>query len=315
MSNAIETWKIFPRKSAYLEPLSPVGDIPEVVADPRALKLIDTYGEFLASRRLSPATVKLRLHWARRYALWLAGTKQTLLTAQTDDLDQYIYSNEAWSSATQVTIVATLRSLYGWALRKRHILDDPSRDLFSIRAIRQPARVAGDDAIRKGLDRATTDELAMILLGSECGLRVAEIATLRRNNRDGDWLSVTGKGSRTRSVWVSPELREVLETMERRPAREGYYFPGKSGGHAAVSTIWRHIRDLVGTNPHSLRHRAATTVYRGTGFDIRATQEFLGHASPTTTAVYVHVAKEDIQRAGQAARMAGVSPVKNSTHG
>ncbi|MCU1529760.1 MAG: hypothetical protein JWP75_3523, partial [Frondihabitans sp.] len=33
-------------------------------------------------------------------------------------------------------------------------------------------------------------------------------------------------------------------------------------------------------------------------------QEFLGHASPTTTAIYVHVEREELMRASAATRMA-----------
>lgn len=40
---------------------------------------------------------------------------------------------------------------------------------------------------------------------------------------------------------------------------------------------------------HSLRHRYGTQVYELSGFDLRLTQELLGHASPATTAIYTKV--------------------------
>ncbi|HIF24358.1 MAG TPA: hypothetical protein EYQ27_21225, partial [Gemmatimonadetes bacterium] len=65
-----------------------------------------------------------------------------------------------------------------------------------------------------------------------------------------------------------------------------------------------HIRRAVGANPHSLRHRAGTVVYEGTGHDLRVAQEFLGHSSPEMTARYVHVTRPDLLRASQASRLA-----------
>lgn len=61
------------------------------------------------------------------------------------------------------------------------------------------------------------------------------------------------------------------------------------------------IRTAFDGNPHSLRHRAATAVYRGSGNDIRLAQEFLGHASPAMTARYVHVDERDLRTAALAA--------------
>ena len=143
----------------------------------------------------------------------------------------------------------------------------------------------------------------MLRLGAEGGLRVAEIAGLRTADRDGEWLTVTGKGGTIRTVHLEDELLEVLRTLEVTTARWGFYFPGRVHEPVAPSTVWRHVRALTGLNTHALRHRAGTSVYRNTGFDLRLAQEFLGHASPTTTAIYVHVDREDMSRASQATRL------------
>jgi site-specific recombinase XerD len=45
-------------------------------------------------------------------------------------------------------------------------------------------------------------------------------------------------------------------------------------------------------------------VFEGTGSNLRVTQDFLGHASPEMTSRYVHVTREDLRRASQAARLA-----------
>jgi len=51
--------------------------------------------------------------------------------------------------------------------------------------------------------------------------------------------------------------------------------------------VERRIQRATGWNPHSLRHVGATAAYEATG-DLRAVQEFLGHASLATTERYLH---------------------------
>lgn len=260
---------------------------------------MEAYRNALIRRRLSPNTVRLRLFYLHKFA-----AVHDLTTATLEQMEDFVASNPAWSENTQQTIVASLRTYYKWAYKTGLISTNPAEDLLRVRVRRRPARIASDPAIRLGLENGTVEEKAMILLGAECGLRVSEIAKLHRSDRDGEWLTICGKGGVYRSVYVSPELLDLLEAIETTTIRHGNYFPGRSGSAMHPSTVWRRISRLVNINPHALRHRAATTVYRGTGNDIRTTQEFLGHASSATTERYVHVERDDLLRAANASRMA-----------
>lgn len=71
------------------------------------------------------------------------------------------------------------------------------------------------------------------------------------------------------------------------------------GNHGAVSPSLvstvanKHLHDLgIPDTLHSLRHRAATELYRHTK-DIRLVGDILGHASPATTAIYAAWSRED----------------------
>lgn len=59
-------------------------------------------------------------------------------------------------------------------------------------------------------------------------------------------------------------------------------------GHLTPWAVAARIRKATGYNPHALRRRFATQVYRRT-HDLRAVQVMLGHASVATTQRYVAV--------------------------
>ena len=53
---------------------------------------------------------------------------------------------------------------------------------------------------------------------------------------------------------------------------------------------------LDGVTPYTLRHTFATRLLQR-GANVREVQELLGHASPTTTATYTHIANRGLHDA------------------
>lgn len=262
--------------------------------------MIEQYIQSMTRRRLSPNTIRLRLFYIRKFIQ----IYNDPLTVTLDDLENYLDDYRSLSENTQQTVIASLRSFYRWLARSGHIATNPAIDLLPVKVHFHPAPIANDDDILHGLENATLEEKAMILLGAECGLRVTEIATLDRTMREGCWLHIIGKGSIWRDVHMSPELEAILDQLEARQRWTKCYFVGRSGTAMHSSTVWRHIRDRVGVNPHALRHRAGTTVYQNTGHNLRLTQVFLGHSKSATTEIYVHVGHDDLMVASDAARLA-----------
>lgn len=260
---------------------------------------IRQYTNYLTNvRRLRPNTVRLRSFYAEKLLDAFPDVTQTTAA----DLSAWVASRPDWSAETVNAAISTARSFYAWAVVVGLIPTSPAATLNLVRVPNKTAPIASDDAILWAVVRAPNEDAAMILLGAECGLRVHEIAKLHTQDRDGEWLTVIGKGGQSRRVHISPELAIFLDGIESRHGF-GYYFRGKRGGHIVIQTVYRHIKRWTGMNPHSLRHRAGTTVYRATGNDIRLAQVFLGHASPETTARYVHVEQEDLIRASRGSRM------------
>lgn len=255
--------------------------------------MIDAYKMYVANETRSESTIRIRCHYIDRLNADL-----DVETATETQLETWLRSH-GWAPASVNCALASIRHFYRWAERYGHIPDNPTKWLRRVRVPRKTGRIAADEAILLGMSTCPVSTRVMVLLGAECGLRRSEIAAVHRDDFEGDWLYVVGKGGHQRSVHLSPELLELLAFM---PA-EGWLFPS-GDGHLSGDAVYQRIRRALGVNPHALRHRAGTVVYEGTGNNLRVAQEFLGHQRPETTARYVHVTRGDLARAARAARLA-----------
>jgi len=187
--------------------------------------------------------------------------------------------------------------------------------------VRQPRRLpeslpVGDveafvASLRTHRDRAMV--LAMLLGGLRSaevrGLKLADVDMGRRR------LQVIGKGGKERHVPVDQafftELAAYLR-LERPPglstAECFVVLRGPTTGapvtEAGLRSLFRRHRQASGAirvRPHRLRHTYGTEL-AAAGIDLLALRELMGHASPETTASYVHLSIEQLAAEYGAAR-------------
>ena len=137
-----------------------------------------------------------------------------------------------------------------------------------------------------------------ILYGS--GLRIGELLSLRSSDIDLDRRMIHVKGAKGKKDRVTPlayHLIPVLETYLMAYAPKYWLLEGPDRRQYSASSIRQLLRrssEKAGISkrvtPHVLRHSFATHLLEK-GTDIRYIQEVLGHASPTTTAIYTHVSE------------------------
>ncbi|MDR0590388.1 MAG: tyrosine recombinase XerD [Puniceicoccales bacterium] len=147
-------------------------------------------------------------------------------------------------------------------------------------------------------------DYAMLELIYGSGLRISEACGLPLQAIDWDknFIRISGKGNRERSVPVGGCAREALERYFAigRPHfvkknTGSYIFLSQRGGPISRKTFWRRLKDygraagvVKNAKPHILRHSFATHLLEN-GADLRVIQEMLGHENIATTEIYTHV--------------------------
>ena len=220
------------------------------------------------------------------------------------------------SAASTARAASAVRGLHRFAVRKGLASADPA---LAVRPPTLPRRLpralnvdqverllaaagSGDDA--RGLrDRA----LLEFLYGT--GARISEAigCAVDDLDLDGGAVLLHGKGGKARCVPVGGYARRALEAYLTR-GRPMLVSPGVNvsavfcnarGGRLSRQSAWTILRRAAqraglpvdgarGVSPHTLRHSFATHLLDG-GAEVRVVQELLGHASVTTTQVYMLV--------------------------
>lgn len=149
---------------------------------------------------------------------------------------------------------------------------------------------------------------AMILFLYRTGVRVSELCGIRRRDIDlatGAAYVYRAKGGKSRTVHFDSETAEALVSywsargdagrgvgaLPVFSGRDRVGEPGSAISPRTVEHIVGELCDLSGVEnpitPHSFRHGLATEMVRRRVRE-STVQTILGHASPTTTRIYVH---------------------------
>jgi integrase len=173
---------------------------------------------------------------------------------------------------------------------------------------------SGTPELKPHLELRRLKVRSMILFLFRTGVRVSELCALRRRDidlADGVAGIYRAKGGKSRTVHFDVETAEALTAYWRDradPSRGSGAFPAFSGrdrtgtpGNAVSPRTVEHIVAqlcaLAGVEsevtPHSFRHGLATELVRRRVRE-STVQTILGHASPTTTRIYVHKSARDV---------------------
>jgi len=254
----------------------------------------------LAARRPAPATIN------RRVAAVRGLFEYAVITGSRPD-------NPVPSARRSSGLRAPRRGLLG------HLT--PRGERGGGRLVRTPHRLPeslpGADVEAFLADLLTYRDRAMVLAMLLGGLRSAEVRSLRLADLDMGLrrLRVVGKGERERVVPVDQAFFAETAAYLRQERPAGCATPecfvvlrGPTAGarmtEAGLRKIFRVHRASSGATrvrPHRLRHTYGTEL-AGAGMDLLVLRELMGHASPESTAAYVHLSPEHLASQYLAAR-------------
>jgi integrase/recombinase XerC len=256
-------------------------------------------------RRLSAATLR---NYGRAIDTLLKETEslEALEAAQVRRLVAMLHAGGA-SPRTLALTLSAWRGLYRWLARHRGFSANPVLGIRAPKAARPLPKALSVESAQRLLDGEKeksplgVQDAAMFELLYSSGLRVGELVALNvaDDPAQGE-VTVTGKGSKTRTVPVGAKAREALHSW--LPVRdqvaatdEKALFVGARGKRISARAVWQRLgawarkRGLPEhVHPHMLRHSFATHMLQSSQ-DLRAVQELLGHASISTTQVYTHL--------------------------
>jgi len=147
---------------------------------------------------------------------------------------------------------------------------------------------------------------AILMLIYSSGLRVSEAARLKVSDIDSKRMVLRirrSKGKKDRYSILSHVALEALREYwrEYRP-KEWLFpsrFPGKPLTERSIQRVFKKAKTLVGIKKpvsiNTLRHTFATHLLEA-GTDLHHIQLLLGHKSPKTTTIYLHVSRKELIR-------------------
>jgi len=252
----------------------------------------------------SDVTITNHKYSARRFAEML--TQRGWNTPAEVPADGLIfwYLDQEWAPSTRRCYRAILRAFFAAQVDAGQLMHNPAERLPKAPGGAHRPRPARDPLIAAAVLAADERTQLLIELMAYIGLRRAEAAQVRREDVQGGpgtyELRVLGKGLKLRILPLSDYLGDKLLSCP-----PGYIFPSTNTGHdhihvSRVNQLISTVLGEAGISPHMLRHRFATRVYAETK-DIRAVQELLGHASVTTTQIYVGVSDAAMRSAAATA--------------
>jgi len=270
-------------------------------------------GEYLDAlrhqRRLSPATLTNYAHALKLLDQLLPNHSPSGLEPAQVRRFVAVMHSRGLGPRSLALMLSAWRGFYHWLVRHHGFAANPVVGVRAPKAPRPLPKALSVEAAQRLLDEKPGSpqlmrDAAMFELMYSSGLRLGELIALdvddgRLDLGQGE-VTVTGKGSKTRTVPVGAKAREALKAWIASRAQvaapgERALFVGGRGRRIAPTVVnsrlraWARRRGLgQRVHPHMLRHSFATHMLQSSQ-DLRAVQELLGHASISTTQVYTHL--------------------------
>jgi integrase/recombinase XerD len=252
----------------------------------------------LQLKGITPSTQRKYLREVSNFAKYFGKSPEELGEKEVKEYLVYLLEERKLSRGTYRNYVSGIKFLYKTTLNREEVVEKirypkakkklPSVfDLSEVKALL---------SIVKNLKHR-----AILTIMYSAGLRIAETSRLRITDIDSKRMMVwvqQGKGGKDRYTILSKTALDCLRQYWRKYHPKEWLFEGqKQGTHITISSIYQIFLEakkragiIKPASPHTLRHSFATHLIEA-GTSLHHVQLLLGHRSPTTTTVYLHVSR------------------------
>jgi len=252
---------------------------------------------------VTPKTQKIYLREVSNYAKHFKKSPEELGEKEFREYLLYLLNDRKLSKGTYRFYYQGLKFLYKHTLKREEIVEK----------IRCPR---GEKKLPVVLDLSEVKTLlsvmenlkhrAILTITYSAGLRISETSHLKVTDIDSKRMMVRvqqGKGGKDRYTILSHTALECLRQYWRSYRPTEWLFEGQNKDtHICISSIrqiFLEAKERAGitkpASPHTLRHYFATHLIEA-GTSLHHVQLLLGHRSPTTTTVYLHVSRMNLSQ-------------------
>ena len=214
----------------------------------------------------------------------------------------YLVQEKKHSSSSVNVTASALRFLYKVTLGNKW---DIEKIYFARRERKLPVVLSPDEVAQFLKAVENKKHKAILMTTYAAGLRILETTRLKLSDIDSRRMTIRiqqGKGKKDRYVMLSNKLLIILRDFWKEYQPTSWLFYGKTKNDPLSTATARQVCRLASyesglkkrVTPHILRHSFATHLLeRGT--NLRTIQILLGHKSPSSTAVYTHIAVQNLK--------------------
>ncbi len=287
-------------------------------------KQVDIFLEMIAAERgASLNTVAAYRRDLEDFSLFQHRRKLSIEAAGDAHIRDYLAQLRSRKNAVSTVArrLSVLRQFFQFLFAEGYRTEDPTAGIDGPKRGQSLPKYLSEDEVDRLLSEARSGTgagkgalrlTALMEILYATGLRVSELVSLRTSSisRDGQMLTVRGKGDKERLVPLSDPAREAIAVYQEERntrAKSGgvspFLFPASSkSGHLTRDAFSKQLKDLAvragldpaRVSPHVLRHSFASHLLAH-GADLRALQQMLGHADISTTQIYTHVLEDRLK--------------------
>jgi len=211
------------------------------------------------------------------------------------------------SAKSLARYLASLRSFFNYCQKQNFLEEDPTLGVKTPKIGKSLPKTMDIDQVQSLLNVPQSDplsvrDLAIMELLYSSGLRISELINSNLNDIDlhEGLIRVTGKGNKQRIVPVGQvAINQIKQWLGFRNLwineHEPALFITQAGTRLSTRSVQKRLKEWavklgLDTNlhPHKFRHSVASHLLESSG-DLRAVQEFLGHANLSTTQIYTQL--------------------------